>query len=106
MPARSAMRSNLLAILIGVIAAIGCSAPSKANIELRRQNHQQREEIEALKRRHEADAATIRGLESRRATIAALPQAQLDKLFTVHGLQFGRLTGADDKEIKVYLVPT
>jgi hypothetical protein len=35
-----------------------------------------------------------------------LPQVQLDKLFTVHGLKFGRLTAADDKGVEVYVVPT
>jgi len=98
------MRSVLL-IVLGVIA-VGCSTPNKPNIELRRQNQQLRDEIDALKRQHEADAAVVRGLESRATTVPVLPQTQIDKLFTVAGLKFGRLTGADAKELKVYLVPT
>ncbi len=92
-------------VLVGVVA-IGCSTPNKPNIDLRKQIQQQQGEIESLKRQHEADVATIRGLESRATTVPTLPKTQLDKLFTVAGLKFGRLTGADAKGVKVYVVPT
>ena len=93
-------------LVVSVVIAAGCTSPNKANIYLRKQNQKQRDEIELLQRQHEADAATIRGLESRATTVPVLPQTQLDKLFTVHGLQFGRLTAADEKGIDVYVVPT
>src|SRR5688500_6886629 len=88
----------------------GCSSPNKANIELRKQNRDLRTQIEQLQRQHEADVATIRSLESREAATApTLPNEQITKLFTVHGLQSGRLTGADPDNpnaLKVYVIPT
>ena len=98
------MKSALLLLPIAMI--IGCSSPNKANIELRKQNQQLRDEVESLKRQHAGDAATISSLESRGTTVPSLPQTQIDKMFTVHGLKFGRLTGADPKGVKVYVVPT
>jgi hypothetical protein len=35
-----------------------------------------------------------------------LPQERLSKLFTVHGFEFGKLTGVDDEGVlKIYVVP-
>src|SRR5207248_391538 len=61
-----------------------------------------------LDRRHAADAAQIRALENRNGAAAStLPQDRLNHLFTVHGIQFGRLTGLDEAGLlKVYVVPT
>ena len=61
-----------------------------------------------------ADAATIRNLQARVGTIPTLSQERLEKLFTVHGIQLGRLTGGADLDrskpgdegIKVYITPT
>ncbi|MCC7350587.1 MAG: hypothetical protein IT446_08470 [Phycisphaerales bacterium] len=100
--------ASLLAAL-----GIGCGQPNRANIELRKQNQSLASQIEDLNRRHEADQATIRGLQSNATTQPTLPLERLDALFTVHGLSFGRLTGgADldsgrpgDEALKVYVVP-
>src|SRR5437763_746647 len=95
-------------ILAGIaLALIGCKGPSAANIQLRKQNQELRAKVDDLERRHAADAAQIRAMESNTSTAPALPQERLDKLFTVHGLQIGRLTGVDEKGVlKVYAVPT
>ena len=93
--------------------ASGCSSPSGANIELRKQNQQLREKIAELEKAREGDAATIQSLEGRVGTITTLPKERLDRLFTVNGLNVGRLTGgwdADarqpgDEGIKVYAIP-
>lgn len=74
----------------------GCRGPSAANIELRKQNAELREQVEALERRRPTDAATIAALESRAgagATTAWLASDQLDRLVTPAGLRLGRLTG-------------
>jgi hypothetical protein len=91
----------------------GCSKPNAANIELRKQNQQLAAQIEELKRQHEADLARVRTLESQQESLPTLPQERLDKLFTVHGIRFGKLTGGYDSDpknpgdevVKVYVVP-
>lgn len=91
----------------------GCGQPNRANIELRKKNQELQSRIDDLNRRHEADSATIRGMETNATTRPTLPQDRLASLFTVHGLNFGRLTGgADldpghpgDEALKVYIVP-
>lgn len=103
------------ALICGFCALlIGCSGPSAANTELRKKNQDLSDQIAALIRIHEADQATIRGLQERIGTIPTLPQERLDKLYTVHGLELGRLTGGMDMDpskpgdegIKVYAYPT
>ncbi len=83
------------------------------NIELRKKNQQLSATINDLQLRHNADVATIRGLQSHATTVPILPQDELDQLFTTTGLQFGRLTGGyhpdpnqpGDTMLKVYVVP-
>lgn len=95
-------------------ALIGCGGPNAANIELRKKNQDLSGQIENLDRRHEADQAAIAGLQNRIGTVATLPADRLAKLFTVHGLLLGRLTGGADLDpakpgdegIKVYATPT
>jgi hypothetical protein len=100
--------------MAGILApAGGCSGPSTANIELRKQNQQLQSKLADLNRRHQADEATIRGLQSRATTEPVLPQDQLDQLFTAAGLKFGILTGgyhpdpnrSGDTMLKIYVVP-
>ncbi len=96
-----------------VVLLTGCGRPSAANIELRRQNQELRDQLDALERQREADLATIRLLEGSRETLPTLPQERLDRLFTTHSLRFGRLTGGArlnrdasvDDALKVYVVP-
>jgi hypothetical protein len=102
-----------LAFLAGLMLAACGSAPDKANIELRKQNQQLQAQIEDLNRRHDADQASIRGLQAGVTTVPSLPQDQLDELFTTAGLKFGILTGGyhsdpnqpADTMLKVYVVP-
>lgn len=102
-------------LVIGVVLfCVSCSGPSSVNIELRKEKQDLQDEIAELNRVHEADQATIHGLHDRIGTLPTLPQNRLDQLFTVHGLELGRLTGgADfdpakpgDEGIKVYATPT
>ena len=107
-------RATALA-LVGVLSlAAGCGGvPSQANIELRKQNQQLSAQVDQLKLSHEADVATIRGLQAQATTVPVLPEDQLDQLFTVAGLKFGELTGGyhpdpnttGDTMLKVYVVP-
>lgn len=86
---------------------------SAANIQLRKQQQQLQSQIRQLQMQHQADEATIRGLQSQATTVPVLPENQLDQLFTVAGLKFGRLTGGyhsdpnvpGDTMLKVYVVP-
>jgi len=97
----------------GLFLAEGCQGPSKVNIELRKQNQQLSAQIDSLQLRHDADEATIRGLQSHGTTVPSLPQDELDALFTTAGLHFGRLTGGyhpdpdkpGDTMVKIYVVP-
>ena len=106
--------ARVLALMVGLSMAAGCGGgPSKANIELRKENQQLNAQVCDLNRRHEADLATIRGLQAQATTVPVLPEDQLDQLFTVAGLKFGGLTGGyhpdmnqtGDTMLKVYVVP-
>ena len=102
----SSVISPLCLCCLFVVSA--CGKPSAANIELRKQNQKLRDEVATLQRQHQADAAALRGKEQGTST------APIEKLFTVHGLAFGRLTGGADLDekkpghegIKVYITPT
>ena len=83
----------------------GCSTPSKANIELRKQNADLKDQIDNLKRQHDADQATITGLKGA-TTVSTLSENRLDELFTTHGLKFGKITGADEQGLKISVCPT
>jgi len=95
-------------------AAAGCGGPDTANIAVRKENQELRDRIATLEKARGADAATIQSLEGRIPTVPTLPKERLDRLFTVHGLELGRLTGGlnsdsnkpGDEGIKVYAVPT
>jgi hypothetical protein len=91
----------------------GCGgSPSKANIDLRKQNQQLQSQIDNLNRRHDADLAAIRGLQSRATTVPVLPEDQLNQLVTTAGLKFSNLTGGyrpdpnvpGDTMLKIYVV--
>ena len=78
-------------------------------IELRKKNSDLKEEIQRMGRQHEADAASIAALEKRTTTAPVLANDRVDQLFTVHGIEFGRLTGIDPdmptSRFKVYVTP-
>ena len=101
----------LLAMLVAY--AGGCGKPSAANIALRKENAELRSKIADFERRHQADVAALRAGGSA-TTVPSLPQDRLERLFTVHGIQFGRLTGSADWDsstpgddgLKVYITPT
>jgi hypothetical protein len=74
----------------------GCARPSVANNKLRAENLRLQEEITRLNRELEARQATIRALEQRVGILQRLPEDRLDKLYTVHAIKLGRLTGGDN----------
>jgi hypothetical protein len=90
----------------------GCSSPDKANIELRKQIDDLQTQTDNLKRQHEADQATIRGLKGA-TTVPTLSEDRLAQLFTTHGITFGRLTGGanldpekpGDDGLKIFVCP-
>jgi hypothetical protein len=94
-------------------ATFGCRGPSRANIELRKQNAELRGQVEQLQHSLDTARADLAALEARSTTVPSLPQARLDELFTTHGLLIGRLThGADldpkspgDEGVRLYVVP-
>jgi hypothetical protein len=99
---------------VAIFSLAGCGGkPNAANIELRKQNQQLRDEVSDLQQARQADAAAIASLESNATTVPVLPSERVEPLFTVHGLQFGRLTGGADLDrdtpgdegVKVYIVP-
>ncbi len=77
---------------------MGCGGPNQANIDLRKQNQELREQVETLSRAREADGATIRALEGKVPTAPTLAKDRLDKLYTTHGITLGRLTGGWDED--------
>jgi hypothetical protein len=101
-------------VLVAIPALVSaCAKPNAANIQLRRENQTLRHRIEQLEREAAGARATIASLESRATTVPVLPNDRLAQLFTVHGLQFGRLTGEGDIDyekpgnegLKIYVVP-
>lgn len=114
-PVQGYRRRHAAAVLIALLPVVsGCGeSASRANIELRRQKLQLQDQIDELKRQDQADKATVRALQQGVTTVPSLPQDQLDALFTVAGLKFGKLTGGDrpdankpgDTMLKVYVVP-
>lgn len=92
-------RLILLAALC-VLPLVGCGSPQSANIELRKQNQALTTEVEQLRLQRKLDQAT------RVVSTGSPPAVELDRLFTVHGLKFGRLTSAKGSTLRVFVVPT
>ena len=107
------MKPPLILCAMLVVLVAGCGKPSAANIHLRTQNQKLQSQLDDLQRRLYGAQAQIQALESRATTVPVLPAAQLDKLFTTHGLSLGRLTGENDLDLahpgneglKIYVVP-
>src|SRR5579863_8530833 len=106
--------SRTTLLLAVVLLAIGCSTPSKVNIELRKQIQKQDDELREARKQVEADKRVIAGLRDRMGVLPTLPSSRLDQLFTTHGLEFTRLTGGADLDpnkpgdegLAIYVVPT
>ena len=114
MPKLTLQRRFPLLLIASAPLFTGCGSPSAANIQLRKENTSLRNELDVNKRQRVADLATIRALQKRNPSVPSLDTDRLDKLFTAHGVQFGRLTGGADLDpkkkgqdgLKVYVVPT
>lgn len=112
----------LLLLLTAFPSLAGCSlfaAPNPVNNQLRRDKLALEEQVAELTERLAATERVIAGLRDANAgpggtTRPALSGAQLARLFTTHGLKFGRLTGGADTDaerpgdeaLRVYVVPT
>ncbi len=101
--------------LAALLVLQGCSRPSAANTELRKQNQSLRDEIAALKVKNDGLASSLRATQGGTSTTApSLSPGQLDSFYTAHSLTIGRLTGGSDFDparpgedgLKVYVVPT
>lgn len=104
------LRWTAVTVLLSLTA---CGSPNAASIVVRKDNQQLRDQIVQLKRQHEGDAATIRAYDQARPTVSTLPLQRLERLFTTHGLTFGRMSGGDDWDpatpgddgLKIAIVP-
>lgn len=108
----SARSARAAALTVVVASSVwGCGKPNPANIKLRKQNQGLEGQIAQLKRQQDADKATIAGLTERIGTVPTLAPARLDRLFTVHSIRLGRLSGGanldgskpGDEGFKVYI---
>ena len=107
--------TKLSAVLAGgaLLWSVGCGSPNKVNIELRKQIQALQAENAKLRQEQAADNRVIAGLRDRQGTLSTFPSDRLAKLFTTHGIQFGRLTGGanlhpdkpGDEGIAVFVVP-
>ena len=114
MPKLTVKRLLPFLLIAAAPAFAGCGSPSAANIQLRKENSSLRNELDVTKRQRAADLATIKAMQRQNPSVPNLDTDRLEKLFTAHGLQFGRLTGGADLDpqkpgqdgLKVYVVPT
>jgi hypothetical protein len=87
------MKSSFLALVVLLLASGCSSAPSTANIALRKSNSDLQDQVANLQRQRDADQAQIVALQNRQPTTEMLSQQRLEKLYTVQGIKFCRLTG-------------
>jgi hypothetical protein len=111
---RRAICVHLCSSVVLILSLCGCGTPNAANIKLRKENQDLREQFARLERERDADRARIKSLEPSAGTLATLPNDRLEKLFTTHGVRIEKLTGGSrsrpelpaDDVLKVYVVPT
>src|SRR5687768_4745096 len=107
---------HILLVVCLAPALSGCfliKGPDKANITLRKENQDRQARIAELERQTTADAAMIRSLQERTGTLPTLPLDRLQRLFTTHDVNLGRLTGGADLDpgkpghegLKIYATP-
>jgi hypothetical protein len=75
---------------------IGCARPNQANIELRKQNQSLQKQLADTQVQLQLQGNALRACQASKPTVATLPPDRLDKLFTTHGINFGKLTGPTD----------
>jgi hypothetical protein len=110
-------RPYVFTVVVALLPFVGgCflfKKPSKANIDLRKQNQELQSRFDELERKSAGDAAMVRALQDRNGVLPTLPRDRLAKLFTTHGLKLGKLTGGADLDpktpgdegLKVYVTP-
>src|SRR5438132_393180 len=91
-------------ILLLILAAAGCGGPSKANVTLRKENQDLKQQVETLKRQHEADIASLVASSQPSTTPSGVPVSRLDRAFTAAAIKINSLTGWRGDELKVYVI--
>lgn len=102
-----------VALACALLLPLGCGggggAARRANLDLRKRNQALTTQVAKLEAESDQLRSDVRRLESEREVLPTLPQERLEGLWTVAGLEFGRLTGvderADGRPLKVYLKP-
>jgi outer membrane murein-binding lipoprotein Lpp len=100
------------AVLLAAMLLAGCANPSEANIELRKENQQLRDQVGQLEKQHAADQASLAA--AARPGVQMLAPDRLDALVTAAMLKINDATGGDrsvagmgyDDRLKIYVVPT
>jgi hypothetical protein len=75
---------------------IGCGRPNQANIALRKENQDLQKQLADAQSQLQLQGNIIRAYQAHQPTVPTLPPDELDKLFTTHGIAFGKLTGPTD----------
>lgn len=94
-------RRQILCVL-GVASAFlvtGCGRPARVNIELRKQNQALQKQVDELSAREKANDL------NRIVSTRPRDGVNLDTLYTATGISFGRLTGVDERVLRVYVAP-
>jgi hypothetical protein len=100
-------------IAAGATLLGGCGSPSAANIALRKQADDLRNQIASLKSQHQEDLQQIAAAQAREHLTNVLPYSEIEKLNVPISLRVGRLTGGSDLDsgrnydlgLKVYVAP-
>src|SRR6478609_6309721 len=107
LPTQTSATSVAASVLcLAALFTTGCFAPSSANIALRKQVQTQQDEIDRLKRQHAADLADDSVQTGGPAASQPISAALAEGLFTTHGVRLGKLSRADDKGLKLHVIPT
>jgi hypothetical protein len=81
---------------LAAAAITGCGRPNQANIELRKQIQSLQKQLADSQSQYAMQGNVLRAYEQRQPTVPTLGPDELDKLFTTHGISFGKLTGPTD----------
>lgn len=92
---------KLAGVVIAAASLAGCTTPWQANIDLRKENQDLRDELAQAR----AASAASRGTHVVTTRPGVPGAVDLDGLFTVSSLSFGRLTMAEGQALRVFVTP-
>jgi hypothetical protein len=93
------LRSGRILFPLALIVSLfltGCGHPNQANIQLRKDNQLLQKQLDDAHLQLQMQGNVLRAIQAHQPTVATLPPDRLDKLFTTHGINFGKLTGPTD----------